>query len=231
MPPSADRRPPPPWALVVFAKAPIPGHSKTRLVPPLTADQAARLHAAFVSDVLERTAPLDKDRGWARYLACAPDTRDAFLAACARRVGATLLTQGDGDLGERLARVMRDLLHRHQGVIVIGTDSPTLPVAVLDEARSRLAENDVVLGPAEDGGYYLIGLTGFVASLFQDIPWGTHRVLAETLAKMAPRQPALLRSWYDIDRPADLVRLRRDLDDDPRVGCPATRALLAAWES
>ncbi|MEO5657711.1 MAG: TIGR04282 family arsenosugar biosynthesis glycosyltransferase [Nitrospiria bacterium] len=208
------------WALAIFAKAPIPGQIKTRLVPPLTPECAARLHGAFVGDILDRTAAL----GWTRYLACAPDITHPFLRACAQESGALPIPQGEGDLGARLNRVIGELLRRHDGVIVIGADSPSLPVGYLEQARTHLAAAEVVLGPAEDGGYYLIGLQRAHPALFEDIPWGSSEVFSATAAKVGTSRLALLPLWYDVDRPSDLDRLRADvmLTRD----CPRTRAVL-----
>lgn len=208
------------WALAIFAKAPIPGQIKTRLVPPLTPECAARLHGAFVGDILDRTAAL----GWTRYLACAPDLTDPFLRACARESGALPISQGEGDLGARLSRVIGELLQRHDGVIVIGADSPSLPVGYIEKARTHLAAAEVVLGPAEDGGYYLIGLQRVHPALFEGIPWGTSEVVSATAAKVGTSRLALLPLWYDVDRPSDLDRLRGDLTRTR--DCPRTRAVL-----
>lgn len=218
--PRSARSPDESWALAIFAKAPTPGRIKTRLVPPLTPECAARLHGAFVGDILERTAVL----GWTRYLACAPDLADPFLQGCARESGAHPIPQGEGDLGARLTRVLGELLRRHEGVIAIGADSPSLPVGYIEEARTRLAAAEVVLGPAEDGGYYLIGLRRAHPALFQDIPWGTSGVFAATAAKAGTARLALLPLWYDVDRPSDLDRLRADLTLTRE--CPRTRAVL-----
>lgn len=226
MPKSASprQRTPANCALVVFAKAPMPGAVKTRLVPPLTAEQAAQLHAALVEDTLSRITSLDM----VRYLACAPDIRQPFLRTCAQRYNATPIAQGDGDLGDRMQRVVRMLLARHHKVLLIGTDSPTLPLDRLVEAEQRLDLADLVFGPSEDGGYYLIGQRRLDQTIFHGVAWGTATVLADTLAKLDPSQVALLPQWYDVDRPEDLVRLRTD-----RVGtatCPRTLAWLRMWQ-
>jgi len=209
-------------ALVVFAKAPVPGAVKTRLVPPLTPFQAADLHTAFICDTLERTAGLL----YARYLACAPTSRTPFFDACAKRYGITTLSQGVGDLGVRMLRISRALLRRHPYVLLIGTDSPTLPLSRFEQADTLLADADWVFGPSRDGGYYLAGQRRLAPAMFTSVPWGTGDVLTVTLERLHARA-ALLPPWYDVDRPDDLDRLRKDLP--VAEGCRATQALLAMW--
>jgi hypothetical protein len=197
---------------------------KTRLVPPLTPARAARLHGAFIRDTLRRVATVR----CARYLACAPTANDPFLLACARRYQTTPISQGPGTLGTRMARVVRALLARHRTVLVIGTDSPTFPIRYVARARALLASADLVFGPSEDGGYYLLGQRRVEPRVFRGIPWGSGEVLAATLARLDPRHVALLPRWYDVDRPADLERLRRELTRS--VACPHTRAVFRAWD-
>lgn len=209
-------------ALVVFAKAPIPGTVKTRLVPPLTPDQAVRLHAALIQDTLARVSAIPMSL----YLACTPTVRDPSLATYARRYGARVIPQGPGDLGDRMYRVSRRLLARHTAVIVLGTDSPTLPLEYIERAQSALAEVDLVLGPSDDGGYYLLGQRRVHPKIFADIPWGTGDVLAATLDAL-DTPVTLLPPWYDVDRPSDMTRLQQELRLKP--DCPKTRALLQSW--
>lgn len=226
MPRSADRpvRLGRECALVLFAKAPAPGTVKTRLVPPLTHPQAARLHAAFVEDTLKKVTMLDMSR----YLAYTPTPRTPYLLACARRYHARMIAQGAGDLGARMQRVTQRLLSRYSKVLIIGTDSPTLPVAFIEEARRQLDRADLVFGPSEDGGYYLLGQRRFRPDIFTGIGWGGPDVLAATLKKVPRERVALLPTWYDIDRPSDLVRLRADLNG--ATDCPKTTAWFRAHE-
>lgn len=210
-------------ALVVFAKAPTPGAVKTRLIPPLTPEQAAQLHAALVDDTLRRVATLDM----IQYLACAPGVQDPFLRGCAKRYGARLITQGTGDLGRRMQRVATTLLTRHRKVLLVGTDSPTLPLEFVTQAAHRLDAVDLVFGPSEDGGYYLLGQRRLYPEIFTGVTWGSAGVLAETLAKLGRSSVALNPLWYDVDRPDDLVRLRADLKG--RATCPRTSAWLRSW--
>ncbi|MFZ5875831.1 MAG: TIGR04282 family arsenosugar biosynthesis glycosyltransferase [Nitrospirota bacterium] len=208
--------------MAVFAKAPIPGAVKTRLIPPLTPARAARLHAAFVDDTLRRVALLDV----VRFLAYAPRPRDPFLLACASRHGARTIAQGPGDLGARMRRVTARLLERYPKVVIIGTDSPTMPIAFIEAAARQLDRADVVFGPSEDGGYYLVGQRRLYPEIFQDIVWGGSDVLAATLDKIPRGRVALLPPWYDVDRPTDLARLQMELA--ATIDCPKTRAWFQA---
>lgn len=194
-------------ALIIFAKAPIPGQVKTRLCPPLTPDEAASLHGSVVLDMLERsrtTAALD------RFVACAPSSDHVFFKILEERHGVRLITQMGDDLGTRMARAFADVLALgYRQVLVIGTDLPTLPGSVFGEAVTLLAAHDVVLGPALDGGYYLIGLRKPSPELFAGIPWSTDRVLPLTQQKAAALglHTALLPVRRDIDTIDDLMAI------------------------
>ncbi len=154
---------------MIFAKAPIPGEVNTRLCPPLTPDEAATLHGSFVLDMLERTtrAVATLQLPFHRYLACAPSSELVFFQIMEERQGVRLLDQVGEDLGQRLHRIFVDLFAKgYKQVIIVGTDVPTLPLSVYQEAFAMLGRSDVVLGPALDGGYYLIGLTQPAEQLF-----------------------------------------------------------------
>ena len=199
-------------ALVVFAKAPIPGQVKTRLCPPLTPDEAATIHGSFVLDTLERTRtavskfrlPVD------RYLACAPSATLPFFKILEERQAVQLLDQGGDDLGGRMNRVFDMLFARgYARVIIVGTDVPSLPLERYQQAVQLLDCCDAVLGPALDGGYYLIGLKKAAPSLFDDVPWSTDRVLAITKEKAGQLKLSVdfLPEWRDIDTIGDLKAL------------------------
>jgi uncharacterized protein len=190
-------------ALVVFAKAPIPGQVKTRLCPPLTPDEAATLHGSFVLDTLERTKavvatlklPID------RYLACAPSATHVFFK---------IMDQVGDDLGGRMSQAFGTLFARgYRQVVLIGTDVPTLPLDHVKQALIALENHDLVLGPALDGGYYLIGLKRMTPELFADIPWSTDQVLRLTQRKAATigLKASLVQPWRDVDTLADLEAL------------------------
>ncbi len=173
-------------ALVIFAKAPIPGQVKTRLSPALTEDEAATLHGSFVLDTLERTKtavgkfklPVD------RFLACAPSSSHVFFRIMEARHGVTLLDQQGDDLGARMHHAFDHLFRQgYQRICLVGTDVPSLPLTHYRDAMEALSRHDLVIGPASDGGYYLIGMTRPHANLFRNIPWSTDRVMALTQQK------------------------------------------------
>jgi len=196
-------------ALVIFAKAPIPGQVKTRLCPPLTPDEAATMHGSFVLDTLERTkAAVSKFRlPIDRYLACAPSSALAFFKIMEERQAVRLLDQEGDDLGARMDGVFHTLFSRGYGrVVIAGTDVPSLPLETYHQAVQLLDRYDVVVGPALDGGYYLIGLKKVAPPLFRDIPWSTDRVLALTNEKaaMLGLSVGVLPEWRDVDTIDDL---------------------------
>lgn len=211
--------PSPHAALVIFAKAPIPGEVKTRLCPPLTPDEAATLHGSFVLDMLERTklAVAKLQLPFHRFLACAPSSALAFFKIMEERQGVRLLDQVGEDLGERMHRTCVDLFAKgYKQVIIVGTDIPTLPLSVYQEAFAMLGRSDVVLGPALDGGYYLIGLSQPAEKLFAEVPWSTDRVLAVTQeqAKTLGLSVGLTTAWRDVDTIADLQALITECRED-----------------
>lgn len=201
-----------PSALVVFAKAPIPGQVKTRLCPPLTPDEAATLHSSFVLDTLERTKtaatklklPVD------RYLACSPSSAHVFFKIMEERQPVKLLDQVGDDIGTRMHHAFETLFARgYRLVILVGTDVPSLPLDHYKQALTLLESNDVVVGPALDGGYFLIGLKRPAPGLFTDMPWSTDQVLRRTEEKAAALalKTALLAPWRDVDTLDDLRAL------------------------
>ena len=206
-------------ALVIFAKAPIPGEVKTRLCPPLTPDEAATLHGSFVLDMLERTklAVAKLQLPFHRYLACAPSSELVFFKIMEERQGVRLLDQVGEDLGQRMHHTFVDLFAKgYKQVIIVGTDVPTLPLPVYQEAFAILSHSDVVLGPALDGGYYLIGLTRSAEQLFAEVPWSTDQVLAVTQqqAKQLGLSVGLTTAWRDVDALADLQSLITECQED-----------------
>ncbi len=199
-------------ALVIFAKAPIPGQVKTRLCPPLTPDEAATLHGSFVLDILERTKvavsklklPID------RHLACAPSATHVFFKIMEERQGVKLLDQVGDNLGARMNQVFKTLFAQgYRQVILLGTDVPALPLDHFKQALTSLENHDLVLGPAFDGGYYLIGLKRMAPELFADIPWSTDQVLRLTQKNAAEigLKASLIQPWRDVDTLADLEAL------------------------
>jgi uncharacterized protein len=211
-------------ALAVMAKAAIPGTVKTRLVPPLTDEQAAELSHALLLDQLEHLAQLDS-----------ADLYVAFTPADAAELMMSLLPSGFGcfaqrgdDLGERMNEVFTELRRRaHRNLIVIGSDVPAVPLLYLEDAFRLLADenNRVVLGPSRDGGYYLIGMNQPTPEIFKDMTWSHEQVLAQTTEKLSRLeiQFALLPMWFDLDRIEDLDRLQTL--GDPGVGQAMRRTM------
>lgn len=210
-----------PSRLILFAKAPVPGRAKTRLVPALGADGAARLYRAFLADtaeVVRRVRAADERELW---VTAGPGSEEAIAAA---GEGFAVRRQREGGLGDRLTHAFGRAFEEGSGrALVVGSDHPTLPVAYLERGLAALEEADLALGPSDDGGYYAVGLRRDAwpraASLFEDIPWSTPRVLAETLrrAREAGLRVAELPEWYDVDEPGELDRLREDVDPGSRT--------------
>jgi rSAM/selenodomain-associated transferase 1 len=196
--------------VMVFAKAPTPGRVKTRLIPALGENGAAQLQRQLIERTL-RTA--EAARLGTLELWCAPGPDDPFFADCAQRYALGLRAQCAGDLGARMALALESALAADSSGLLIGCDCPALTPAYLQEAAAALAHgNDAVFGPAEDGGYVLVGLSRPApVQLFAGIPWGTANVMQETRARLARgnvrwRELALM---WDVDRPDDLQRLRQ----------------------
>jgi rSAM/selenodomain-associated transferase 1 len=219
--------PPTDRVLGLFAKWPTPGTVKTRLAPH-DAAWGARVAEAFLLDSLHRLAVVEARR----VLAFAPAERAADFAVLASARFA-LAPQAEGNLGHRLAAFFVLQFHTAaRAVVVVGTDSPTLPVAYLERAFTELETADVVLGPATDGGYYLVGCRPEHPPLFERIAWSSGRVLTDTLANLTDPhwRLALLPPWYDVDTADDWDMLRghvaalRRAGVDPEV--PHTEALL-----
>jgi rSAM/selenodomain-associated transferase 1 len=202
--------------VIVFAKAPVPGAAKTRLIPALGADGAARLHERLVDRALEtacaaRLGPVE--------LCCAPDRSHPFFAGCAMRFGVALTEQGTGDLGDRMHRALAAELP----AVLIGADCPAMTPDYLREAAAALAAGqDVALGPAEDGGYVLIAANRIRPDAFARIGWGGPDVVEEQRARLRAIgwQWRELAPLWDVDRPEDLARIRS--------GIPGGAALLTA---
>jgi rSAM/selenodomain-associated transferase 1 len=203
-------------AVVVFAKAPEAGRVKTRLCPPLTPAAAAELHRACLCDLWDRLAQLSP----IQRILChdPPDCGETFRGLLSGEL--KLLPQAAGDLGERLAAAFQTLFARGLGPLVaIGADSPDLPLARIGEALHLLAAGacDVVVGPALDGGYTLIGLREFRPEPFSGIPWSTPGVCSTTRSRCAEAGLRLRRldPWEDVDDAPSLARLRERVLSQP----------------
>jgi rSAM/selenodomain-associated transferase 1 len=213
-------------ALIVLAKAPAAGATKTRLCPCLTPEEAARFAAASLVDTLAvaRSVP-----GCTLRLAHPPGAEEPLAALLGDDLPPAF-TVPPGDVGMAMCYAIECTLdHSATQIVLIGSDLPSLPPAHIAAAFAHLDEGaDVVLGPAEDGGYYLIAATAPHPALFTGIPWSTATVFAQTVAKVAAAGLTLatVPPWYDIDGPADLRRCARDLAAHPDHPATATRAFL-----
>lgn len=191
----------PPLPLLIFAKAPVPGQVKTRLIPALGAEGACALYRRLLVLTLEQT----RDWPGPRVLYCAPDTDDPLFAALAREQHLQLRPQAAGDLGLRMAQAFSE---HPRGALLIGSDCPVLSNAHLLAAAEALQTHDCVILPSDDGGYVLIGQRQPHPAPFRDMSWSHAQVLADTRQRL---QEANLSLWlgptlWDIDNPEDLAR-------------------------
>ncbi|HEX8143003.1 MAG TPA: TIGR04282 family arsenosugar biosynthesis glycosyltransferase [Pyrinomonadaceae bacterium] len=220
-------------ALAIMTKAPRAGAVKTRLVPPLTHSEAAALSICFLRDTASNiagVASVEAAEGIAVYTPSGAERAfDNLLSE-----GFSLVVQRGESFGERLYHAAEDLLALgYESLCLIDSDSPTLPRSVLVEAVRALARpgDRVVLGPSDDGGYYLIGLKRAHRRLFEEITWSTDRVLDETVERAAEigLEVSMLPSWYDVDDGASLARLCGELFPEDTVD--AARKGLAGYEA
>jgi hypothetical protein len=214
-------------AIAVFARAPVAGHAKTRLIPLLGAQGAAGFQAALISDTLRKVAGL---RRWVKphlFLAASPTTfrrsraEGILYEQPLARAGISefsVIRQQGRDLGERLENAFRRLLRFHPSCVVIGTDSPLFPARILRQALGELRACESVLGPCPDGGYYLIALRRpadppRLRSIFRKVRWSTAFAFSDTLRNLLRQglSCSVLEACADVDLPRDLQRLKEDL--------------------
>ncbi len=192
--------------ILIFAKAPEPGYAKTRLIPALGAEGAAELYKVLLKQTIEWAveANLSPVQLW-----CAPHSAHAFFQSLARQYDVSLHEQSGADLGERMCRAADFALNRSEMALLIGGDCPLLSSVHLLQSLQWLKEgNNAVVGPAEDGGYVLLGLRQNARALFEDMPWGGDQVLKLTRKRLAELQWRWqeLEPLWDLDRPADYER-------------------------
>ncbi|MEP0545310.1 MAG: TIGR04282 family arsenosugar biosynthesis glycosyltransferase [Rhodothermales bacterium] len=211
-------------ALIVFAKVPEPGTVKTRLTSLLTEAEAARLYDAFLRDALDAYRGL----GVAVRLYLGPSIHAAPEGLVPG--GVSLHAQRGDGLGERMLNAfVETFVAGHDRAVVIGTDHPTLPLAFVAQAFEELASPfATVIGPSDDGGYYLLGMNEVYPQLFEGMDYSHPDVFADTLqrAHTTPAAISILPTWYDVDTPAALERLAADLDREPG-GASKTREVMA----
>lgn len=208
----------------VFAKPPRPGQCKSRLAAAIGPGPAAGLAQAFLHDTWQCVAQLS----WARPILATTDSAGGSLGLTGQP---EIWPQGPGDLGQRMVRVLRRALGMSDFAMIVGADVPGLPVGHFEDAHDRLHRSEAVLGPADDGGFYLIGMTRCPDGLLDDLPWGqstafekTHQRLIDAGLRVETGLP-----WFDVDRPEDLDRLRARIADGS-VRAPATAHLLGQIE-
>lgn len=221
-------------ALAVMTKAPRAGKVKTRLTPPLTPEEAATLNTCFLRDTAASIAAAARQgiaRGIGVYMPVGAEGAYAEILPAEFE----LVPQRGEALGEKMVLAFEDLLSLgFESVCLIGSDSPTLPAQIFAQAARILSEpgERMVLGPTEDGGYYLIGLKKLRRPIFENIEWSTERVLEQTIerAREINLTIDLLPTWYDVDDRAALRRLCRALftgnEETEAASAPATRAYL-----
>lgn len=188
--------------IALFAKQPVPGQVKTRLTPPLSAQQACRLYRSALQEMVARLLAADLP-----LVICYAGARDWFSAAFP---GLPLLAQTGRDLDARMGHAVQTLFAAGAGpVLLAGSDSPDLPVALIEETLGELQGKDVAVIPCHDGGYAVIGLRRPTTALFEGIPWSSSRVLTATRQRSAQLGLTFYQTaaWHDLDEPADLQRL------------------------
>ncbi len=216
-------------ALVLLAKAPLAGQVKTRLIGALSAEDAADLYAAFLSDTFAVMEEAAYERETVRLVLCYTPAGEEEAFEKVEREGSLMLAQRGDTLGERLENCFADLFdHGFDSVVIIGGDSPTLPVENLLTAFDSLTDaNQIVLGPAADNGYYLIGMRQLHPRVLEDIPWSTNEVLAVTRRRIQAANLKLIELpvCYDIDTPEELQHLRQELKEQKELARFTRRCL------
>ncbi len=225
-------------AVAIMCRSPIPGRVSTRLVPPLTHAQAAGLYGAFLSDIFNRIKSFITAQDTVMLEPIAAYSPDEGLTGVAEVTGSgvELVEQKGENLGQRMSNLFDTLFEKgFSPVVIIGSDSPDLPMEYITEAVELLktaepVRRQVVLGPATDGGYYLIALSNACRELFEEVPWSTSKVLDSTLsrAEEAGIEVKLLNDWYDIDTPDDLILLKENRDAPRSAHFAATLGLFTS---
>ena len=216
-------------SLIVVAKKPEPGFTKTRLCPPFTPQEAAQFYRCLMLDTLELAARV---QGVEHCLAYTPIGAHAYFQNLVPE-GFSLIPQQGADLGERLANTLADRFQRgYRKVVVMNSDGPTLPLSYLEQAFRQLQQCDVSLGMGHDGGYYLIGMKQMRPQLFENIAWSSGRVISQTLdtCRRLKLEVHRLPQWYDVDVGEDLQKLRYDLAKNP-TAAPRTGTYMQRWHN
>jgi rSAM/selenodomain-associated transferase 1 len=203
-------------AIVIMAKESKPGYVKTRLTPPLDPQIASKIYHGLLLDRIEQVECLREADHFVAYF---PKSSLHFFENIIPS-SFSLLPQKGKDLGERLANIFSTLFEDgYERIVIMDSDSPNLPSRHISEGLDMLDKADLVLGPCEDGGYYLVGLSSNMPQIFQGIPWSTSKVTELTIkkAKVMDKKISLLEGWYDVDTIEDLKRLKKELDAYPET--------------
>ncbi len=214
-------------AIIIMAKAPVPGAVKTRLEPFLSPAECAELAAAFLRDAFAKAKTVCENT----ILAYSPAAQRAVLESVLQ-TETIYVEQTGADLGERMSNAFEfAFASGSDAVVMIGTDSPTVPADFIRRAFEFLEnESDIVLGETADGGFYLIGLRKNYPELFENVAWSSARVFKQTTAnaERLKLRAAQIPVLYDVDVPDDLARLRKEMLIDDKIEAPATYQWLSA---
>ena len=214
-------------ALGMMARAPVPGCCKTRLAATIGDAAAAQLYGAMIADSIDAYSRAGAERN---VVIAAPEHDGVRALQAVAPRSWEIISQTGGGLSERLTNAFRALKSDGSAVVLVGSDSPTVPMHPIAEAFDRLhGGGRVLIGPTDDGGYYLIGLTTLELEILRHIPWSTRRVLETTLARCAALSltAEILPRWYDVDDAKDLDRLCAELLQQPARAPRCATALRA----
>jgi rSAM/selenodomain-associated transferase 1 len=211
--------------LAVFVRPPTAGKVKTRLAALFGERGAAELYQAFVEDTL-RLCSRVRAAGRVDVALWSAGPEDDIVSEWANRMGVPVRLQPEGDLGVKLVAAFEEGLRHYERVVIIGSDSPSLPIEHIGAAFDALEQAPMMLGPANDGGYYAVGASHSVQPSFQGVRWSTRHALRDTEKANAQRRIAAITPWYDIDEPEDLAVLRAHLSLDPATAPATARHLI-----
>jgi uncharacterized protein len=203
-------------AIILFARDPVVGQVKTRLHPFLSKEVIFELYTHFLRDSIQK---IGRVKSVDRFVGVYPSDASGFFSRLNAECTLEIFFQEGKDLGEKMAHAFESRFSEgYERVVLIGSDSPSLPVAYIERALD--SEKDLTIGPSTDGGYYLIGMSGQRVDIFEDVAWGSDAVLRQTLdrVKKTGCSLELLPPWYDVDRPEDLKFLQTHLGLVERSG-------------
>lgn len=192
--------------LIIFAKAPVAGSVKTRLFSHYSPEKAAVIHRQLLEYTVSNLCRLPSIDV---QLHCAPDLSHNFFQYLRAQYKINLVEQSEGDLGQKMSHALFNALLDYKAAVLIGSDVPAIDADLVFEAFNTLLNNPTVIAPAEDGGYVLVGLTTPQPTMFDQIEWGTDKVLQQTIDQLSPQIPILLDTLWDVDRAEDVERFNQ----------------------